>query len=120
MSPIPPRPGKLHIGHYPACADDFSVLLPPTTDGLRARFRATVFGAVDDTYPELTGHDHIEGLVGEHALFQLENLQMHPFIRDRLDAKLLKLHLWIVNDQTARTLAYTPHLGDLVPIEEMR
>ena len=44
---------------------------------------------------------------------------MHPFIRDRLDASLLKLHLWIVNDEIARILDYNPHLGDLVPIEEM-
>mgnify|MGYP002625480698 CR=1 FL=1 len=92
----------------------------PDTSGLRARFRATAVKAVDEAYPELTGRDYIERLICEHALFQLENLQMHPFIRDRLDAKVLKLHLWIVNDQTARILAYNPHLGDLVPIEEMR
>ena len=67
----------------------------------------------------MIGRDYIERLICEHALFQLENLQMHPFIRDRLDASLLKLHLWIVNDETARILAYNPHLGDLVPIEEM-
>lgn len=92
----------------------------PDTGGLRARFRATVVKAVDETYPELTDRDYIERLICEHALFQLENLQMHPLIRDRLDAKVLKLHLWIVNDQTARVLAYNPHLGDLVPIEETR
>ena len=67
----------------------------------------------------MIGRDYIERLICEHALFQLENLQMHPFIRDRLDASLLKLHLWIVNDEIARILDYNPHLGDLVPIEEM-
>ena len=92
----------------------------PDIGGLQARFRSTVVKAVDETYPELTSRDYIERLICEHALFQLENLQMHPLIRERLDAKQLKLHLWIVNDQTARILAYNPHIGDLVPIEEMR
>ena len=92
----------------------------PDSAGMPARFRATAVKAVDETYPELVGRDYIERIICEHALFQLENFQMHSFIRDRLDAKALKLHLWIVNDQNARGLAYDPHLGNLVPIEEMR
>ncbi len=82
--------------------------------------RATTVKAVDETYPELTGSAYVERLICEHALFQLENLQMHPLISSRLDARVLKLHLWIVNDQTARVLAYEPQSGNLVPIEEMR
>ena len=53
-------------------------------------------------------------------MFPLTSTCNSTFIRDRLDANVLKLHLWIVNDQTARKLAYDPRLGDLVPIEEMR
>jgi hypothetical protein len=46
--------------------------------------------------------------------------QANPFIREKLDAKELKLHLWIVNDETARIMAFDPVLGALVPIEQKR
>lgn len=85
----------------------------------QSRFLATTVEAVNDTYPDLTGREYIDRLICEHALFQLENLQMHQFIRDRLEANTLKLHLWIVNDQTARILSYNPRLSTLMPIEEM-
>lgn len=90
------------------------------TGGLRARFHSVAVNAVDSAYPKLTGRDYVERLICEHALFQLENLQTHPFIREKLDADELHLHLWIVNDETARVLAFDPRCGDLVPIEEMR
>ncbi len=88
--------------------------------GLCDRFRSTTVKAVDEAYPELTDQDYIERLICEHTIFQLENLQSHPFIREKLDANELKLHLWVVNDQTAQVLTYNPHCGDLVPIGEMR
>ncbi len=90
------------------------------TGNLRAHFYAAAVKAVDTTYPELTGEAYVERVICEHAIFQLENLQANPFIREKLDANKLKLHLWIVNDETARVLAFDPHKGDLVPIEEMR
>jgi len=86
---------------------------------LRARFRASSVIAVNDHYPELRGRDYVERLICEHTIFQLENLQSHPSIRRRLDANELKLHLWIVNDATARVLAFDPSRGNLVPIERM-
>jgi carbonic anhydrase len=90
------------------------------TGGLRARFRSTAVKAVEQAYPHLNGQELIERLICEHALFQLENLQSHPFIRNKLDSNELKLHLWIVNDETARVLAFDARKGDLVPIEETR
>lgn len=90
------------------------------TGNLRANFYSAAVRAVDTTYPELTGQSYVERLICEHAIFQLENLQANPFIRKKLDANKLKLHLWIVNDETARVLAFDPRKGDLVPIEEMR
>jgi len=92
----------------------------PDTGNLRAHFHSGAVKAVDTTYPSLTGRAYIERLICEHAIFQLENLQANPFIREKLDANELKLHLWIVNDETARILAYDPRRGDLVPIEELR
>jgi carbonic anhydrase len=88
------------------------------TGGLRARFHSNAVKAVSEAYPELSGAAYIERLIHEHALFQLENLQSHKFIRDKLDAGALKLHLWIVNDETTRILAFDPTRSALVPIEQ--
>ena len=90
------------------------------TGNLRARFWSDTVNVVEQTYPHLKGQEFIERLICEHALFQLENLQSHPFIHQKLDANALKLHLWIVNDETARVLAFDPRRGALVPIEQMK
>jgi len=90
------------------------------TGGLRARFYSMAVEAVDTACPELTGRAYIERLICEHAICQLENLQAYPLVRKKLTSNELKLHLWIVNDETARVLAFDPRLGELVPIEKMR
>lgn len=87
---------------------------------LRAQFYGAAVKAVDTTYPDLTGRAYVERLICEHAIFQLENLQANPFIRKKLNANELKLHLWIVNDETARVMAFEPRKGNLIPIEQMR
>lgn len=92
----------------------------PDTGNLRANFYSGAVKAVDKTYPDLIGPAYVERMICEHALFQLENLQANPFIREKLNANELKLHLWIVNDETARILAFDPVLGTLVPIEQKR
>jgi carbonic anhydrase len=109
--------GHLSCGVIPNWLKDTNT---QDTGGLRACFRETTVKAVAAAYPELKDADIIERLICEHAIFQLENLQLHPFIREKLDANFLKLHLWIVNEETARVLAFDPRKGDLVPIEEMR
>jgi carbonic anhydrase len=109
--------GHLGCGVIPNWLKDNSGI---DTGNLRAYFYSAAVKAVDATYPDLTGRAYVERLICEHALFQLENLQANPFIREKLDANELKLHLWIVNDENARVLAFDPRRGDLVPIEEMR
>lgn len=89
------------------------------TGNLRANFYSAAVKAVDKAYPDLSGQAYVERLICEHAVFQLEHLQADLFIREKLDANELKLHLWIVNDETARILSLDPRKGDLVPIEEM-
>ncbi len=76
--------------------------------------------AVDTTYPSPTGRAYLERLICKHTIFQLENLQVDRFIHEKLDANELKLHVWIVNDETARMLTFAPRKGDLVPIVEMQ
>jgi len=89
-------------------------------NSLQADFYTAAVNAVDTAYPHLTGQAYVNRLVCKHALFQLENLQENRLIREKLDANLLRLHLWIVNDETARILAFNPHTGELFPIEEVR
>lgn len=57
-----------------------------------------------------------EPMVREHVLAQLANLQSHEFIQDKLREGRLRLHGWIVNDQTARIKSFDPQTGDFVPI----
>jgi len=109
--------GHLGCGVIPTWLKDTNTR---DTGGLRARFRETTVQAVTAAYPELKGPDLVERLICEHTIFQLENLQLHPFIRENLDASALKLHLWIVNDETGRVLAFDPRKGHLVPFEDMR
>lgn len=86
--------------------------------GMRSRFLSQTLKTVQETYPNLKGRELIECLICEHALFQLENLQAHPFVQQKLEANEVKLHLWIVNDDTARVLSFDPNSGSLVPIEK--
>ncbi|QDT64101.1 carbonic anhydrase [Calycomorphotria hydatis] len=85
---------------------------------LRARFRSAALKTVNESYPEHSGRVYYDHLVCEHALYQLENLQSHPVIQEKLVANDLKLHLWIVNDATARVLNYDPVSGNIVSTED--
>lgn len=84
------------------------------TGMLRARFRAAAFATVNEAYEGLSEKEFYDYLICEHALYQLENLQSHPFIHNKLIAGELKLHAWIADDKSARVLQYDPTSGNMV------
>lgn len=79
----------------------------PDVSGIRACFQTTL-KTVNQAYPDYLGEDLIETMICEHTLFQLEHLCSHAFIRNKLDAGKLRLHAWVVNDNTARVRSYDP------------
>lgn len=80
----------------------------PDYGGLTTHFRTTTQAAVDAAYPSLQDEERIERMICEHVLFQVENLQTHDCVRERLEAGRLRLHAWIANDITARIYTYDP------------
>jgi carbonic anhydrase len=62
----------------------------------------------EELSPWLAASDRNEAMLHKHVLQQAVNLRSHEFIRHRLDDGRLRLHAWIVDDQTARVDAYDP------------
>lgn len=99
-------------GHL-ACGVIRNWLKPDCPDygGLTTHFRTTTQTAVDAAYPQSSDEERVERMICEHVLFQVENLQSHDVVRERLEAGRLRLHAWIADDTTARIHAYDPVKG---------
>jgi len=83
----------------------------PDVSGIRSCFEKTTLEIVNQAYPEYSGDELIEMMICEHTLFQLEHLCSHAFIHNKLSAGELRLHAWVVNDNTARVRSYDPSRG---------
>lgn len=71
---------------------------------------------IDKHYPNTTPDQKANLLVREHLLFQLENLESHEFVQTRLNDGRLKLHCWLVDDETARVRNYDPVIGQFTSV----
>lgn len=74
-------------------------------------FDRVVRPRVEEAYPDATADQLTRLMIVEHTLFQVENLQSHDFVRERLEDGRLCLHAWIVDDETARVFAFDPTDG---------
>ncbi|MCA9139877.1 MAG: hypothetical protein KDB00_24055, partial [Planctomycetales bacterium] len=83
-----------------------------------SRFIRNARDTVDLLYRYTTQGERQVLMTCEHTLFQLENLRSHTFIRERLKSGDLRLHGWVVDDTTARVLAYQPDAHQFVSIEK--
>ncbi|WP_158265619.1 carbonic anhydrase [Blastopirellula marina] len=79
--------------------------------GMRTRFEQTTLRAVNQAYSRYSGEERVKAMIYEYALFQMDHLCSHPFIQDKITSQELRLHVWIVNDDTARVSAYDPARG---------
>jgi carbonic anhydrase len=106
-------------GHL-QCGIIRNFLQPGTAEcgSLKERFLDMALEVLDRDDPASSKEDLMGLLIREHVLAQVENLQTHSFIQDRLEAGTLKFHAWVVNDATARVSAYHAGLSEFVPIEE--
>lgn len=78
------------------------------TGKFRERFMQGTLKPVLQAYPGVTGQDLIDCLVHEHVLVQLDNLATHEEIDSRLRSGTLKLHGWVVDDESARISSFEP------------
>ncbi|WP_182866777.1 carbonic anhydrase [Rhodopirellula sp. JC639] len=83
------------------------------------RFMANARRVVDRFYHYTTESERQTLMICEHTLYQLENLRSYPFIRNRLATGQLRLHGWVVDDRSARVLAYVPMSHQFVTIEKI-
>lgn len=85
--------------------------------GIQQKFQQRTADVVSQCYSSRMEQERLKLLICEHLLGQLENLQSHAFVRDRLQSGDLQLHAWLVDESTARIRAYDPYHGRFVPIE---
>jgi carbonic anhydrase len=78
------------------------------------RFERDVRHVVDEACPRLSGAGRTEIMIREHLLRQLDNLQSHEFVAARLRDRSLRLHGWLVDDETARVRSFDPASGRFV------
>lgn len=76
-----------------------------------SQFDAQARSAVDASYPHASLAERVDLYIREHILYQVENLQSHPFIQHRLRSGSLRLHAWLVDESTARVSTFDPSTG---------
>ncbi len=69
-----------------------------------------------DKYQTCTPQQLLDATTQENVLVQLENLQTHPCIADRLAKGKLKLHGWVYDIGTGEVHAYDPETKQFAPI----
>ncbi|MCO8121397.1 hypothetical protein NHH03_06585 [Stieleria sp. TO1_6] len=82
--------------------------LNPVMVGPAREFIQKAKHVVDEHYHYTNQRERLGLMVCEHTLFQLENLCSHDFVRNRLESGQLRLHGWVVDDDTARVLSFDP------------
>ena len=74
--------------------------------GLRKRFENGTLRLVDNHYAPKTAREHLELLIFEHLLCQIENLLTYPFISERVHSRKTSLFGWVVDNASARVYGY--------------
>ena len=84
--------------------------------GFRHRFELGTRNLVDQNYLPTNDEQRCTLMICEHVLCQIENLLTHTFVANRVRAKATSFHGWVVNDDSARIMAYSPQKSAFVPI----
>lgn len=82
----------------------------------RQRFESGTRDLVDQNYQPANEEQRYTLMICEHVLCQIENLLTHPFVADRIRAKTMSLYGWVVDDESARVMAYSSQESTFVPI----
>jgi len=84
--------------------------------GFRKRFETGTKVLVDQNYTANTNEERCTLMICEHVLCQIENLLTHSFVADRVRTNATSLYGWVVDDDSARVMAYSPQESAFVPI----
>ena len=71
---------------------------------------------ISEQYDHLDAASRIRAACQEIVLVQLENLQSHPFIRQRLSDGELRWYAWIFDDETGQLFSYEPETGQFAKV----
>jgi len=82
----------------------------------RQRFETGTRDLVDQNYPATTDEQRLTLMICEHVLCQIENLMSHAFFKRRVRSGITSLHGWIIDDESARVMGYSPEESAFVPI----
>ena len=82
----------------------------------RLRFETGTKELVERNYLSNTDEEKLTLMICEHVLCQIENLLTHSFVMKRVRGGTMSLHGWVVDDQSARVLGYSPVESAFVPI----
>lgn len=69
-----------------------------------------------EKYCHCTPAELLTASIEENVLVQLENLETHPAVAERLHTGKLKLHGWVYDIETGEVFAYDPQLAQFVPV----
>jgi carbonic anhydrase len=103
------------------CGAIRAVLEPVTVDGLPSlrgwlEHAAETRRIVLESYGNLSSEHRELAAVGENVLVQLENLQTHPVVAQRLADERLALHGWVYKIETGEVFAFDRENGQFVPL----
>jgi len=82
----------------------------------RRRFESGTRDLVDRNYLPSSCKQRCTLMICEHVLCQIENVMTHPFVANRVTARTTSFHGWVVDDDTARVMAYSPQESAFVPV----
>lgn len=63
---------------------------------------------VDFSLNALTAEERHLAIVERHVIYQLQNIQSYPFVRERLENDQLELHGWVYHLETQQISFYDP------------
>jgi carbonic anhydrase len=91
--------------------------MPTVKAWLRYADRARL--VVEENYDGLDQHEHLEAIIRENTLAQLDHLMTHPCVASRVKKGQLSLHAWVYEIETGEVYACDPEQGGFRPFRQV-
>ena len=107
--------GHSHCGAVSALLDPAATVELPALRGWLEHAKETR-QIVDASYRDLPEDRRLVAAIEENVLVQLEHLQTHPAVAERLEDGRLALHGWVYKIETGEVFAYERERGQFLPL----